>query len=336
MKSTTIIKKENGHIILLKRQKNNLLTPYFTNKDNCFNNVFNKDEANKIKSSYKKILERNIKSIINQLTTYGDNEKTKEIIEKINKSSSKEELKEIANNILDISYYEAIFYTSKAKEIKRKIDIVKEGIKKYENSTISMIIKEMLIMYYYNMLKMLPERKINELELSKTTNSIEDILTLYIPKIETTNGVYELSKKIFLDLIDIINDKKQRHLCFNCQNANPNCCAKVKNRIKLKIEDYPFIKKGYQEINEKGEINRFVVSQCDNYEEDKKRNTSIERTKKLKDLKKSLKILYFDGESYEESNKIQYDLFIRGNLKTEDVSIYNMAKKLALKKQKTR
>lgn len=56
------------------------------------------------------------------------------------------------------------------------------------------------------------------------------------------------------------------HKCWDeCKNAYPSKCEKVLDLPKDFIEDYPFIRQGFQVLGDE-EIERFIVVNCEHYE----------------------------------------------------------------------
>ncbi len=64
----------------------------------------------------------------------------------------------------------------------------------------------------------------------------------------------------------------KEHICWHyCANSTPKKCEKVFDIKKKAIAYYKFIRDGYQIIDEKGQLESFVVTNCDNYKEVVKR-----------------------------------------------------------------
>ncbi len=337
MGKSIIIKKENGQIAEVEKIKRSNFIPYFTKKDKCFENILSQEDIIKLPSKEKSEIIRKAKSITNELNAHCSLNGTSNIIKKINEAKTEEELLQIVNDILKQYYLIPLsFYTSTKKITKNKVNnnvkYIEKSLINNKKATISIMIKEMIMTYYTNLLLRLPERTIRELENKKINTPINEIFASYIQKNNINNGIYELSQNIFADLIDIIYTKNQKHLCFNCQNATATLCPKVKDRIKSRIDSYDFITEGIQEIKENGEMKTFIVSKCDNYKQDEVRSTPTERLEKLKKLKESIKILYFGGEDIEEANRLQYQEYKHGNLIMNGVALHNMNKRLKKRK----
>lgn len=334
MGKSIIIKKENGQIAEVEKIKRSNFIPYFTKKDKCFENILSQEDIIKLPSKEKSEIIRKAKSITNELNAHCSLNGTSNIIKKINEAKTEEELLQIVNDILKQYYLIPLsFYTSTKKITKNKVNnnvkYIEKSLINNKKATISIMIKEMIMTYYTNLLLRLPERTIRELENKKINTPINEIFASYIQKNNINNGIYELSQNIFADLIDIIYTKNQKHLCFNCQNATATLCPKVKDRIKSRIDSYDFITEGIQEIKENGEMKTFIVSKCDNYKQDEVRSTPTERLEKLKE---SIKILYFGGEDIEEANRLQYQEYKHGNLIMNGVALHNMNKRLKKRK----
>ena len=116
------------------------------------------------------------------------------------------------------------------------------------------------------------------------------------------NGItkLELGKPDILD--KLAQEKENYHLCFSC---SLNCvvnCRKVLDKKKQIISNYDFITGGYQVFNDEDEIDRFVVTDCDNYvPEVKKGKPTKEEAKRIKKAREDLKMLYFGTNTYEEA-----------------------------------
>lgn len=357
MGKSIIIKKEKGQIAEVEKIKRSNFIPYFTKKDKCFENILSQEDIIKLPSKEKSEIIRKAKSITNELNAHCSLNETSNIIKKINEAKTEEELLQIVNDILKqyylipLSFYTSTIvndilkqnhliplslYTSTKKITKNKVNnnvkYIEKSLINNKKATISIMIKEMIMTYYTNLLLRLPERTIRELENKKINTPINEIFASYTQKNNINNGIYELSQNIFADLIDIIYTKSQNHLCFSCQNATATLCPKIKDRIKSRIDSYDFITEGIQEIKENGEMKKFIVSKCDNYKKDEVRSTPTERLEKLKKLKESIKILYFGGEDIEEANRLQYQEYKHGNLIMNGVALHNMNKRLKKRK----
>lgn len=336
MGKNIIIKKENGQINEVEKTKASNFIPYFTKKDKCFENILSQEDIIKLSNKEKSEIIRTAKSITNELNTYRSLNETSNIISKINEAKTEDELLQIVNDILKQYYLIPLIFSASIKDTSKNkvhynVTYIEKNLINNKKATISIMIKEMIITYYTNLLLRLPEKTIRELKDKKIIKPINEIFVSYTKTNNNNNGIYELSQNIFADLIDIIYTKIQKHLCFNCQNASSSLCPKVKDRIKSRIDSYDFITEGCQEIKANGEIKNFIVTKCDNYKKDESRSIPAEKLERLKNLKESIKILYFDGEDINEANRLQYQEYKNGNLLMSEVAIHNMNKRLKKK-----
>ena len=85
--------------------------------------------------------------------------------------------------------------------------------------------------------------------------------------------------------------------------------------IQKNISDFDFID-GYQIVNKHRELDEIIISMCANYEVDHERvkPTTFEELERIRRLKESIKILYFAAIDPEEADRVQSDLFRRGQL----------------------
>ncbi len=106
------------------------------------------------------------------------------------------------------------------------------------------------------------------------------------------------------------------HLCSKCDNCYAAKCLKVFDEVKQLISEYDFITDGLQLYDKNGEMKYFYVTECDDYIEDRKRHkpSTPEEIERLRRIKESIKIAYFDAENIEEADQTQLDLFRRKQL----------------------
>lgn len=194
MGKSIIIKKENGQIAEVEKIKRSNFIPYFTKKDKCFENILSQEDIIKLPSKEKSEIIRKAKSITNELNAHCSLNETSNIIKKINEAKTEEELLQIVNDILKqyylipLSFYTSTIvndilkqnhliplslYTSTKKITKNKVNnnvkYIEKSLINNKKATISIMIKEMIMTYYTNLLLRLPERTIRELENKKIT-----------------------------------------------------------------------------------------------------------------------------------------------------------------------
>ena len=103
--------------------------------------------------------------------------------------------------------------------------------------------------------------------------------------------------------------------CFECTNGYVTKCPKMADEVKKNISKYDFITDGYQIYNEDGEVDIFAISKCSNFvRQEKNKPTTKEEIARLRYLKESIKILYFDAVDIDEADKTHHDLQKRGSL----------------------
>ena len=138
-------------------------------------------------------------------------------------------------------------------------------------------------------------------------------------------------------------DKENGHLCWeNCENACADKCRKVEDLPKKYINEYDFIKAGFQIIDDKGRIDRFIVNECDNYKKVQPKRLTTEEKARIRRAREELRKAYFDATTLEEAYITQHELLERGDIanprgKTPSKrEIWKMQKDLNRKKLKTR
>ena len=117
------------------------------------------------------------------------------------------------------------------------------------------------------------------------------------------------------ETIEDFKTKKAVHMCWhNCSNAFTTKCPKIQDEIKKMINEYDFITDGFQIINSKGQIDRFVVTKCLNYIKEKPKTYTVAEKERLNNIKKGLRMAYFDASTLEEAYLIQHQLEQRGDI----------------------
>lgn len=111
------------------------------------------------------------------------------------------------------------------------------------------------------------------------------------------------------------------HLCWGdcpnnfCKNADINNCPKVNDRKKKTMDKYDFITEGVQVLDDKGDIDQFVVKSCEKYEPVGEKKITKEQRKSAREAKAGIMTYYFDAETLEEAQIKQYMQMIRGELR---------------------
>ena len=106
------------------------------------------------------------------------------------------------------------------------------------------------------------------------------------------------------------------HLCSNCDKCRADNCLKVFDEVKRPLSEYEFITEGMQIYNKNGDIQTFYITKCNDYVKDRERvkPSTLDEINALKRIHESIKIAYFDAETIDEANQVQFDLFRRGQL----------------------
>ena len=119
----------------------------------------------------------------------------------------------------------------------------------------------------------------------------------------------ELTKEITKSI------KDDEHLCWeNCTNACAKKCSKIADMPKKDLNSYSFINSGIQIIDEKGEIENFIVSDCKKYQKATPKEYTPEEKARIRQASRELRKAYFDTITLEEAYIKQYELLERGDL----------------------
>lgn len=279
-----IIKKENGIITISEKE----VFPQvkFNSKlfEPCFFNITNTN---------------------NNKNYHITNEKVQQMIKEIRDSSNGTTIvSELYSNLKEIETYEQLMdfiflfrkrynetitsryhnshstYFSGENRILKTFD---SCLKENPQTIINAITKKIISLYYFNLILNSGRKQINNLESLKFNNTpTEELLSLTHEQFSETskqNGVYDLSKILFSDMIDVAFDRSQKHLCWdNCQNAYVSKCPKIADYPMKDINCYPFITNGYQIITDDHQEEKLVVTECSLYQKakvyQKKKNTN--------------------------------------------------------------
>ena len=130
--------------------------------------------------------------------------------------------------------------------------------------------------------------------------------------IKKVNGVVE---EMSFDLDEMDNSAyKNEHLCWNhCENAIAGKCDKITDRRKKKIDRYDFITDGKQVVGPNNELIEFTVSGCKNYKEEPVKKMSVAEASRLRKLKESLLIGFYDAIDLAEARKVRDEIRRKNN-----------------------
>ena len=66
-------------------------------------------------------------------------------------------------------------------------------------------------------------------------------------------------------IYELHNGSRIKHLCFDCVRGCASKCAKIADYRKKPITAYDFIISGYQIYDNRGDVEEFTVTECQNY-----------------------------------------------------------------------
>lgn len=266
-----VLRKENGKTYKLTREVLCSNKPYISEED-CFPKILNNSKIEETKKSEIVKVKKAIYTMFRELVKVNDINIIDSSMEILKTASKRKELNGIVNDIID----EFILLTKKRnsnKSYDSSIITVKSSLKTNPDLVISITIKKIVSTYFRDILENLSDSKIENLEKLKRNNVTMDEILKDLNQVFTLkskrNGIYNLSKKVLSDEIDMTYDRIQNHLCWqNCRKASIASCPKVADRRKKPINKYEFIKDGYQVIDENMHLNKFIVTNCVYYDED--------------------------------------------------------------------
>ena len=324
MGDQVIIKKVDGitksskRVIMVNKKR------YLTESEACFNSVVNpkKDKIDK------KVA----------IEIYGDVSKMAVKFSNGKEHSTLSAVMLLLKNTKNISDFKRIIqmitfqYENEIRDIRNKNDFISNNVsarlnynyKEYPEFTASILTKKFVTAYYTQKLSGLSKKELNDLDDARITGaSIDDLLVMLGEKfndVSIENGIYNFSKKVLNDSLDIVLDRVNHdHLCWmNCINASPNNCLKFVSQRKMEIDKYDFITDGYQLLDEKGLVEKFVVTGCKNYKRNKNEYTDPNEARRLKE---SIRTAYFNAIDLEESYVIENDLIEREQAKVKTMDI---------------
>jgi len=270
MKQIEIIKKD-GIIEVNEKETNDNKKYNLEGDEKILENIINYDNIDK-DDDY--IFIKNISILFNILKTREDYYNILSTsFNKIKKISSEQDIKELITYLN--SKYENSLFNKKSRDDNSSVNkryIIRDVLNKNKDIVYLNIIKKTIDGYF--------NKTTNKLDL----DSLELLLNLIREdKIDEVVDLLDLSFEDFNDndlknhcykmlVNSIISNKqaKEKHLCsLSCANLSPLTCPKVNDIYKRNIEDYDFIKSGYQVFHEDDNgryiLDSFVVTDCDYY-----------------------------------------------------------------------
>lgn len=109
-------------------------------------------------------------------------------------------------------------------------------------------------------------------------------------------------------IYELHNGSRIKHLCFDCVRGCASKCTKIADYRKKPITAYDFIISGYQIYDNRGNVQEFAVTECQNYKHDKPKYVS---KKELLAAKKTISLFhmaYFGANNLDELSEIKNDL----------------------------
>lgn len=247
-----MIKKENGKIVSQTKKISHISPfPYIIDTEvSCSSSIPTQKDIEPLPNSDISEIDKAIKEILkrNNIT---------QLYEQLKKCKTKKQLNNLKQFIL--THSPNMNY--------------KNMIEQAPNLSLSILIKKIILFYYHQKLLTFPMKKIEELEqeiISGTDpKTILNIINEEGSTMKSKIEIDSLSQKIMIDIIEIIYNKKQKHLCWeHCKNGYPNLCPKIAHSKKRDISAYPFIQSGYQIQDDQGNVLCFIVTECNNYQKE--------------------------------------------------------------------
>ena len=99
-----------------------------------------------------------------------------------------------------------------------------------------------------------------------------------------------------------------KHLCFDCVRGCVSKCAKVADYRKKPITAYDFIIGGYQIYDNKGDVQEFTVTECQNYKYDEPKYVSKKEKMAARKVIGLFHMAYFGANDLDELEEIKDDL----------------------------
>lgn len=211
-------------------------------------------------------------------------------------STTKEDYLNVLNTIIKA------YLNKKKNPITRIIDI-NEALREHPDVLVAYMSLAVAKQYYMYKFDNMNDEKIEQLESLKLRGAnTQELLEVAHESIPGNNPFSFLAKEVFANCIDekfyllknsCSNDK---HLCMSCENATVSKCKKIADQYKLHINDYDFVTKGYQVLDEHGRVDKFVVNKCENYSKDKPRSYTKEQLLLFEQYKETLLLRYYEAD----------------------------------------
>ena len=239
--------------------------------DGCFDKIIDKESIKKTTKAEYEDAKKTIHHLINAMTNNLSRHLIEESFEKLKQAKTKKDILAVISDVV-VEYMKYNQDSKKKDESDITPDIIKNHLKPLLESNpsliISLFIKRIVHAHYVGIFARINDAKAREI-MKVARKDIKNGMKLVgdsFPKNAHNTGFYEVAEQMFIYNLELALSRNLKHLCWeNCKNASPNQCPKIKDELKKRIDEYPFITDGYQKYNEHGELTDFCVLNCENY-----------------------------------------------------------------------
>ena len=109
-------------------------------------------------------------------------------------------------------------------------------------------------------------------------------------------------------IYELHNGSRIKHLCFDCVRGCASKCAKIADYRKKPITAYDFIISGYQIYDNRGDVEEFTVTECQNYKYDDPKYVSEKEKMAARKTIGLFHMAYFGANDLDELEEIKADL----------------------------
>ena len=109
-------------------------------------------------------------------------------------------------------------------------------------------------------------------------------------------------------IYELHNGSRIKHLCFDCVRGCVNKCTKIADYRKKPITAYDFIISGYQIYDNRGDVEEFTVTECQNYKYDDPKYVSEKEKMAARKTIGLFHMAYFGANDLDELEEIKADL----------------------------
>ena len=202
---------------------------------------------------------RELRLMIKEIISRLDSNVLDGLVNELKKASMPEEFAGILKSIKYREIYDRDF---------KKVSMMYKMLSGRLSLPASLVVVKEVLYHYFSRRLLFFKDEIKGLEMMNIEELYDSILKYIKEEFEQSakaNGVYDLSLKAISQATEDTFKNSQDHLCFDCKNAWPTKCEKVAHLKKKHIDEYDFIDRGYQVIDENGEVSEFIVTKCANF-----------------------------------------------------------------------